>query len=36
MWMDLEGMKISEVSQIKKEKYWIISLKCGILKKPNS
>ena len=28
----LEGIALSEISQIQKDKYYIISLKCGILK----
>ena len=31
-WMDLEGIMISEISQIEKDKYHMISLTCGILK----
>ena len=30
MWIDLETFIQSEVSQIEKNKYWIISLICGI------
>ena len=30
--MDLEGIMLSEISQTEKEKYYIISLICGILK----
>ena len=30
MWIDLETFIQSEVSQIEKNKYWIISLVCGI------
>ena len=33
-WMDLES-KISELSRMEKDKYHVISLICGILKKPN-
>ena len=29
-WMDLEGIMISEISQIEKDKYCMISLVCGI------
>ena len=29
-WMDLENIILSEVSQIEKEKYYMISLTCGI------
>ena len=29
-WMDLEGIKLSEISQTEKDKYCIISLICGI------
>ena len=31
-WMDLEIVILSEVSQIEKDKYHMISLICGILK----
>ena len=31
--MDLEGIMISEISQTEKDKYHMISLTCGILKK---
>ena len=31
-WMDLEIIVISEVSQTEKDKYYMISLICGILK----
>ena len=31
-WMDLEGIMLSEISQIEKDKYHMISLLCGILK----
>ena len=31
-WMDLENISLSEVSQTKKDKYYMISLICGILK----
>ena len=30
MWMDLENIMISEISPIKKDKYCMISLICGI------
>ena len=30
--MDLEGIQLSEISQIKKDKHLIISLICGIFK----
>ena len=29
-WMDLEGFMLSEISQTDKDKYFIISLICGI------
>ena len=29
-WMDLESVILSEISQIKKEKYCMTSLTCGI------
>ena len=32
-WMDLETVILSEVSQTEKDKYHMISLICGILKK---
>ena len=32
IWMDLEVIMLSEISQIKKDKYCMISLICGILK----
>ena len=32
-WMDLERVILSEVSQTEKDKYHMISLACGILKK---
>ena len=32
-WMDLEIIMLSEVSQTEKDKYHMISLICGILKK---
>ena len=31
-WIDLEGMMLSEISQIEKDKYCLISLICGSLK----
>ena len=33
MWMDLEGLMLSEISQREKDKYCMISLICGIIKK---
>ena len=32
-WMKLDGMMLSEMSHLEKNKYYIISLICGILKK---
>ena len=32
-WMDLEGIMLSEISQTGKDKYYMISLICGVLKK---
>ena len=29
-WMDLEGIRLSEISQREKDKYCMISLICGI------
>ena len=29
-WMDLENFKVSEISQSEKDKYYVISLICGI------
>ena len=29
-WMDLEGIKLSEISQMEKNKYHMISLICGV------
>ena len=29
-WMDLEGIALSEISQMEKDKYFVISLICGI------
>ena len=34
-WMDWEGTVLSEINQTKKDKYCMISLICGILKKHN-
>ena len=34
-WMDLEGIMLSEMSQIEKDKYCMTSLICGILKIKN-
>ena len=34
--MDLEGTVLSDISQTEKEKYCMVSLICGILKKENS
>ena len=28
-WMELEGIMLSEISQVEKEKYYMISLICG-------
>ena len=30
MWMDVEGIMLSEISQTEKDKYCMISLICGI------
>ena len=30
MWMDLESIMFSEISQTEKDKYYILSLICGI------
>ena len=30
MWMDLENILLSEISQTEKDKYYVISLICGI------
>ena len=30
MWMDLEGIILTEISQTEKEKYCMISLICGL------
>ena len=32
-WMALEGIMVSKISQIEKDKYCVISLICGIYKK---
>ena len=32
-WMDLEGIMLSEISQMQKDRYCMISLICGIEKK---
>ena len=32
IWMNLEGIMLSEISQTEKDKYCMISLICGILK----
>ena len=32
-WMDQEGIMLSEISQTEKEKYCMLSLVCGTLKK---
>ena len=29
-WMDLEGIMLSEISQTERDKYFMISLLCGI------
>ena len=29
-WMDLEGIRLSEISQTEKDKYYMISLICAI------
>ena len=34
-WMGLEGIMLSEISQIEKIKYYMTLLICGILKKPS-
>ena len=31
-WMDFEGIMLSEISQTEKDKYYMISLMCGIKK----
>ena len=33
IWMNLESIMLSEISQIEKDKFHVVSLKCGILKK---
>ena len=33
--MDLEGIMLGEISETEKDKYYVISLVCGILKKTN-
>ena len=30
IWMELEGIMLSEISQKEKDKYYMISLTCGI------
>ena len=30
MWMDLEGIMLSEISQTEKDKHYMVSLICGI------
>ena len=35
-WMDLEGIMLSEISHTEKDKYCMIPLICGILKKANA
>ena len=30
MWMELEGITLSEVSQVEKDNYHMVSLMCGI------
>ena len=30
IWMDLEGIMLSEITQTEKDKYYVISLMCGI------
>lgn len=34
-WMRLDEAMLREISQKKKGKYWMISLICSIIKKPN-
>ena len=36
IWMKLEDVMLNEISQKEKDKYCVISLTCGILKKPGS
>ena len=31
MWLELEGIKLSEISQSEKDRYYIFSLRCGVL-----
>ena len=33
IWVDLGNIKLNEINQTEKDKYFMISLKCGILKK---
>ena len=35
VWMDLDSIMLSEISQIEKDTYIIISVICGILQKQN-
>ena len=35
IWMDLEGIMLSEISHTEKDKYHVISLICGILRRKN-
>ena len=35
-WMDLKVIMLSKISQMEEDKYYIISLICGILKKKKS
>ena len=32
-WINLEGTAVSEISQTEKDRYCMISLRCGVLKK---
>lgn len=32
-WMKLEGITLSRINQVEKDKYCVISLMCGLLKK---
>ena len=34
--MELEGIILNEISQTEEDKYYMISLNCGILKKKNT
>ena len=34
-WMNLEGIMLTEISQTEKDKYYVLSLICEILKKKN-